>query len=490
MTLSDGVHELKLTEYGLHTVYPRRGDVQGLSTTVWYGEDDGMLFKKSMDSMKQPYHSDYNLCEGGMFLWAMLSYMRRYKSRAYEKVARDELAIILGENGHNVQRKTILPYETEYPAYHISGSDRIQEQFTGISILLEAYKVFGDEKYLNHAVLSLNELACNRIDESGEIWCTCGSDHADYTTVCAPIITIADMALYLEEKGDNRSDFFKELCVKVADYLVKRGFAFPTEGATSKEKNREYEDGSISCTALSVLYVCLKIKYKREYVDFAEKILKFHNAWAIYTPDARMYQSSFRWWETVWEGDGEGCAICAGHAWTIWRAEALYFYGLITSDDKALLDSWNGFVTNFAKITADGVSYSCYEADFIRGGGQEWAKGNLLQLEGEDLSTKYVLAHGYPKHSDSSLSRYAWARYDATWQDTAAIVYYGGKVIGINARENNGVWSFKENIKTLIIGSLPAGYVIKTTCRGIENICSKKTYSRSSENGVTVIDID
>ncbi|MBO5648448.1 MAG: hypothetical protein J6S76_00875, partial [Clostridia bacterium] len=177
----------------------------------------------------------------------------------------------------------------------------------------------------------------------------------------------------------------------------------------------EYEDGSISCTALALLYVCANLKYKQEYVDFAEHVLALHRAWTIYTPDARMYGSSFRWWETIWEGDGEGPAICAGHAWTIWKAEALFWYGIIKKDAKALRDSWNGFVSNFAKTQVDGTMYSCYEVDYIRGGGYEFEKQYLSQLEGEDVHTRYVIAHDYPKHADSSLSRYAWARAAETW---------------------------------------------------------------------------
>lgn len=79
----------------------------------------------------------------------------------------------------------------------------------------------------------------------------------------------------------------------------------------------EYEDGSISCTALSLLYFCMHLEIKEEYLNLAKEILELHNAWRIYTPDARMNGSSFRWWETIWEGDGQGPAISAGHAWTI-----------------------------------------------------------------------------------------------------------------------------------------------------------------------------
>lgn len=479
-------YELDMPEYGLYTVYPYRNGIKGMSANVWFGKNDDILFKKSMNSVSKPYHSDYNLCEGGMFVWAMLAYMRRYKNFDYESTVKQELEIIMGENGNNVPRRTILPYETDYPAYHISGSDRIQEQFTGISILLEAYKVFGDEKYLEHAVLSLTELVNDRIDD-GRIWCLCGGKESDYTTVCAPVIAIADMALFLEENGDARGKIFKSTAVKVADYLVGRGFDFPTEGVVRDGKEREYEDGSISCTALSVLYVCKKIKYKEEYINFAKEILSLHNAWTMYTPDARMYQSSFRWWETIWEGDGDGPAICAGHAWAIWRAEALFWYGLLTSDDKALLDSWNGYVTNFAKITFDGKSYSCFEPDFIKGGGMDWAKSGLLQLKGEDLSLKYEIGHSYPKHTDNSLSRYVWARYDATWQDSAAIVCSGGEVVGINAEIKSGVWNIKKNIKNLIIGSLPSGTEVRIKSSFLKNIYSRLKYEKATDADTVII---
>ena len=226
---------------------------------------------------------------------------------------------------------------------------------------------------------------------------------------------------------------------------------FPTETEITEYTEKEMEDGSISCTALSVLYVCANIKYDKRYIEFAEKVLELHKAWTIYTPDVRAYQSSFRWWETIWEGDGEGPSICAGHAWTIWRSEALFYLGILKNDDKALLNSWNGFLTNFCKTQENGEMYSCYEMDYIRGGGLFEVKKTLLQLKDEDTDVKYILGHSYPKHTDSSLSRYVWVRASYSWYNTAAVISAGNKVITINASIKNNELVVNKEVERVYI---------------------------------------
>ncbi len=405
--------EIPMTEYGIHTVIPYDNHgKEGMSTTVFNGGNMRELFNKSCDRIRKPYHPDDNLCEGGCFLWALLLNMRRSGKRAYDKIVKEELDIVMCHGKQPVKRKSIVPYETEYPAYHIYQSDRVQEQFFGVSILLEAYRLYKEDRYLEFAVNSLKELLENN-DKGGMIV----RGNNDYTTVCAPVIAICDMAIILKEKGDLRYDYFGKKAIEVADYLVYRGFDFPTEGFISEETDKEREDGSISCTALSVLYVCYKIKKEERYIKFAEEVLKLHNAWKIYSTDARMYGSSFRTWETIWEGDCEGPAICAGHAWTIWRAEALFYLGMLTGKKEYLIDSWNGFITNFSKTKEDGTMYACFEADYIRGGGIDCIKKEQKQLLGEDKAIKYKIAHGFPEHVDSSLSRYVWIRAADTWME-------------------------------------------------------------------------
>ncbi len=127
----------------------------------------------------------------------------------------------------------------------------------------------------------------------------------------------------------------------MADYIVRRDLDFPTEGGFNEQVNPEVEEGSMSCAALTVLYTAQYIKNKQEYLDYAEKILTIHDAFTVFTPHPVMFRSTLRWWETIWEGNADGPAVCYGHAWSIWRAEAEYRYALLTHDDARLLDSFN-----------------------------------------------------------------------------------------------------------------------------------------------------
>lgn len=129
------------------------------------------------------------------------------------------------------------------------------------------------------------------------------------------------------------------------------------------------EEGSISCTALSLLYYCRNVRREKRYLEKAKEILDLHENWVIETPICQMKCSTLRWWETQWEGDADGPAICAGHAWTIWRAEADYLYYSLTGEEEYLRKAFNGFLTNLSKIDSAGKSYATYNPDFINGGG-------------------------------------------------------------------------------------------------------------------------
>jgi len=437
-----------LDEYGLFTVTPLKDGKEGLNTTVWNGQSFKETFDKSCDGIKKPYHPDRNLCEGGCFLWEMLL----NGDKKYESVIREELDIIMGK-GDYVPRRTIVPHKTEYAPFHICESGRVQEQFFGVSILLDAYRLYNDREILEFAVNTLDEL-CDNYIKGGML--VNGNDE-DYSTVCCPMIPIVDIANELNKLCDKRAERFKTVAQNLARHIYNRGLSFPTEGESANFSDNgftgiEYEDGSISCTALSLLYFCMNMENNEDYLEFAKEILDLHNAWRIYTPDAKMNGSSFRWWETIWEGDGQGPAICAGHAWTIWRAEAQFIKGILLKDDKALLDSWNAFVTNFSKTQKDGTMYSCYEPDYIRGGGEEGAQKDLAQLSEKDIGISYKVGHSYPEHIDNSLSRYAWVRAFYSWYKTAAILNIDGDIIPINIKEKDGNWKTESHIENVYIG--------------------------------------
>lgn len=411
--------------YGFYKVTPVSGGKRGIPAVLWNGQNMDICFMKAEKAISEPYHVDYNLCEGGFWTWSLLRYALLYGEKIKESELLSDLETIMGRKKPYLQRRSIVPFaQDNYSPVHIYQSDRIQEQFVGVSILLDAHRLYGKDEYLDYAVMALDELIQNWITDEGEV----RRGGVDYTTVTCPVITVTDMALALKEKNPDLSEKYSKTAIKIADHVLTRGFSFPTEG---QQNALEMEDGSISCSALTVLYVYYHLCRKPEYTDFAGKVLSVHNSWRINSPDARMYGSSMRWWETIWEGDGTGPNICAGHAWTIWRSEALFYLGILTGDGEALLDSWNGFITNFAKEDENGNMYSCYVPDYICGGGMDDIRCDLFTKDIISRVDRYRVAHGYPSTPDCSLSRYVWVRSIDTWMKTAAVIEVSDTVLFI-----------------------------------------------------------
>lgn len=431
--------------YGICHVIPYRDGRPGLGTALWFGRDMDWLFEKSCETIRKPYHNDENLCEGMTWCWALLSYMVAHNSDRYQSKTAEALKTVMGEEGRLIPHNTIVPYPSgEFPAYHVCQSRRIQEQFFGISILTEQYKATGERKYLDFAVKSAETVIESYQQENGAF-----VTYSDYTTVCAPVIAIIDLVVELRDLDQVRAEYFSESAAGAVRYLAKRGLHFPTEGIVSEQNDEEMEEGSISCTALSLLYYCRYIEYVEEYVVFAEKVLRLHDWWRCYTPDVRLYMSTMRWWETIWEGDGTGPGICAGHAWSIWRAEADFHMGVLTGKADFFLSSWNGYMTNFSKITRDGESYSCYQPDYFVGGGDIAIRRTLMHLADEDMEKRYEITHGYPRHYDHSLSRYVWVRACPTWRKTAVVIFRKEGMITLNCEFKNDKLTIPEAVEEI-----------------------------------------
>lgn len=295
---------------------------------------------------------------------------------------------------------------TDFSAFHMFKCDRVQDATNMIELLLLAADAYDEDAFYEQAIRIAEAIIHDNIDDAGRIYRTSRHDPnitRDYTTVVAPLQNLTQLWRAMEKRRDPRAERLKAIVLKVADYLVARGFDFPTEGPPPHQ--RWTEDGSISCTALSLLYVYRHVEARPEYLDMAEKVLDFHESWGIDAPDVRMLGSSYRYWETQWENDKEGRAINAGHPWTLWRAEALYWYALLKRDPRRLLQSYNGYWTNRCKFMPDGSTYSCFTPDYI-----------------PDRPRRFELVHSYPETTDPSISYYLWPRSAETWWRTIGIV--------------------------------------------------------------------
>lgn len=411
-------HDGNLREVGDEYVFTHEGESRltpyyrgkkGATVTVYGYTSLIDLYKKSMDAVDLSVvaQTDGNLCEHQCWASAMLRFLINYQDRltaaeveSYEKKLKTLLDVITEKDPEKaISRRTILnvPFE-EYPAYNIFRSRRIQEQFFGITILLDAYKYFQEQEYLDYAMGATDCLIDHYQGADGRLETSQCGKNEDYTTVCCAMIPIVDMANYLKEIEPERSEKYFLAARKMAEYLYGRGLSFPTEGGECEYV--EMEDGSISCTALSLLYYCQNVERVEKYLQKAKEILDLHESWVMRTPICQMENSSLRWWETQWEGDQDGPAFCCGHAWTIWRAEADYLYYALTGDEGYLIKAKNGFGTNFAKIQEDGRSYSIYNVDDINGGG--------FHDRSEEISFK--IADKFAHVTDSGISRYVWIR--------------------------------------------------------------------------------
>ncbi len=460
-------------EYGFYTVIPYHNGVAGMDCTVFcmdslpkmheratkvIKQDPGNVIGKTFDGadIYEPNHltyrgyKDYNLCEHAMWCWSALKYLRQ--GRNDERIHRDVrnlLNIMDPRNKAGVPRCSYDPDDH----YNTLGDYRIQEAFNGVSMLLDAYHLYKEPYYLELAKTVLkSKLEVDQLEDGGVYrFAGRGEDRhrEDYTTVTAMILPVVDLAVLLRQSGDSQWEYFSNAAIRMADHMVSRGMDFPTEGGGHEEVNVEVEEGSMSCTALTVLYVYDKLLKKPEYLTFARDVLNFHDSYSVYTPHPCMFRSSLRWWETIWEGDSDGPAICFGHGWTIWRAEAEYWYGILAQDDARLLDSYNGFMSNLSKTDIHGNMYAIYQYEQLSCPAME-DRGNMTDRTNRE---------GFPRRTDKTLSRYAWARAAATWFETVAIL---PDTILMAKQENGIITPEYSDFKKLYIGDVAGEFYIQS----------------------------
>ena len=406
----DGKYKIK--HEGVTELVPCGNGESGAGITVYGYSDIIDLYIKSMNSVdlkKIEAFTDGNLCEHQCWASATLRLLLNYKDRlsereieSYENRLREFFAVLFETDENKAKpRTTIFKYASGgYPAYNVFRSPRVQEQFFGMTILLDAYKYFKEDVFYEYLIGASDCLLDNYQKEDGRLETSNSRKDEDYTTVCCAIIPIIDVARFLKGKDDERSRRYFDSAKRMAEYLFRRNMSFPTEGGITDLAEPFQSEGSMACTALSMLYYCKNVEMVEKYMDFAKEILDLHEAWVIRTPLCNMNCSTLRWWETLWEGDADGPAINAGHAWTIWRAEADWLYYDLSGDEKYLYKAKNGFGTNFAKIDKDGNSYAIYNVDEINGGG--FAERSRV--------TPFRIAKKFAETVDCGLSRYVWIR--------------------------------------------------------------------------------
>ena len=467
---------LKTEKYGFYRVVPRLGDEEGIECVCFAHADWRTMHRRSILSIPVEKESIYahaedgtavwlppaatyrgcvdtNLCEHTMWAWSLLRYRQHDSIGDEQEDSLRNLFRIITAKSESVFRpsQTIVEeVQKEYGLgpYNTFQSDRIQETFNGVNILLDYWRTYREPILLERTVAVLSSLMEQYFCDG----CIRRNDGTDYTTVTAMILPVVDLSRELEAQGDDRSRRFAAYAEAMADFVAARDMDFPTEGGVSDDFNREMEEGSMACSALTVLYTARYIKNKPEYLAYAQRIMHFHDAWCIYTPNAPMFHSSLRWWENLWEGDADGPALCCGHAWSIWRGEAEFWLGLLTHSDVRLLGSYNTYLSNFSKQDEAGNMYSIYQCEPIISGAWE--------EDGSKISRRYAV--GFPMKKDLTLSRYVFARAEDTWFRCTALLGNKGEFTLLNGEWQNGeLVSRAPSFSMLYIGNMPRELTVR-----------------------------
>lgn len=385
----------------------------GAGITVYGYKDIKELYKKTMDTVDLELvknTTDGNLCEQQAWAGAMLKFLLNYKKmltneevEIYEGKLKSLLDRITETDKKNAEKRLTIfsKKHGKFPSYNVFESARIQEQYFGINILIDAYKYFKVGKYLRYAIKSTDSLIDNYQKIDGRF----ATDHLgvnkDYTAVCTVMFPLIDMAELLDGKDDERSKKYRSSARRAAEYLYSRGLDFKTEGMHEVDcADPVITDGGIACTILGLLYFAKHVEANEKYISFAKKLLDIHESFRMHSPISQIRGSSLRWWETKWEGDADGPALGGGHAWTIWRAESDWLYYKLTGDETHLKKAINGFNSNLAKINEKGESFSIYNIDDINGGGFTYTSEEI----------NFRIAPKFPDIRDSGLSRYVFTR--------------------------------------------------------------------------------
>lgn len=160
---------------------------KGLDCSVFAYNSLDTMFKLSNDSiLTYPEDNLGNLCEQQFWASAMLRFMIANGQREnYNAFLNIFFQRLFPENEADAIERFSVFKESKagFPAYSVYKSNRIQEHFAGVSILLDAYKLYRNQSYLEYAVGMLNSLLDHYQKENGGIFTSFLDACEDYSTV-------------------------------------------------------------------------------------------------------------------------------------------------------------------------------------------------------------------------------------------------------------------------------------------------------------------
>ena len=309
---------------------------------------------------------------GGFSGWAMIKNLLLFgeKKELTESVERYIYNWLLNR-GHEdkpyfgtLNKKPASFLGRDYGAYHMFEEyNYMQHEIFLLEELADFYHLTGDESVREDAMHVVEHIVREHLSGDGSLICQNFPDEpgVDYSTVHIPVQAFLRWAEILKEEAPEKAVYLRGIAEKIADHVCRRGLDFPTEGEPCTE------DGSMGCSAATLIYAYEHVAAKPEYLRVAKEILNAHHVLEMDGTDCRMKNSTIRFWETQYETRQWGASINAGHAWTIWTSEAKAALAMLEHDVQLLQEAYEGFLTNISKVSPCGGMYCCYTPDMIPG---------------------------------------------------------------------------------------------------------------------------
>lgn len=307
---------------------------------------------------------------GGFAGWAMMRNCQLFGKDSFLMESVDRYLLNWALNRSHEDKPycgTVYKKENEYMGRKYSGyhlyeeQNYVQHEIFLLEEMADYVRLTDDAEVLEDAVELARHVIRDHLEDGVIINENVPGMKVDYSTVHTSISGFLAVGQLLREREDSRSEEMYRVAEKIADHVCKRGLDFPTEGEPCTE------DGSMSCSATTLLRAYREVAPKEEYLRVAGELLEAHRVLEMNGSDCRMKNSSIRFWETQYESNDWGASINAGHGWTIWSAEAKALYARIMADFAMLKDSYEGFITNMCKIESNGGMSCCFTPDMIPG---------------------------------------------------------------------------------------------------------------------------
>lgn len=398
---------------------------------------------------------------GGFAAWAMIKNQLLFGEKAeFSESVRKYIENWALNRGHEdtpycstICKRPQTFLERSYGSYHLYQEVNYpQHEIFFMEELADYYKFSKEEGILKDAVRLAEHFMAEHMQDDGMVICENHPGRAvDYSTVHSEICGFIRLSELLREKDREKSLVFLRQAEKIADHVCRRGLHFPTEGEPCTE------DGSMACSVITLLWAYLKVKPKAEYLKTAEEILWYHRMLVMDGADCRMRNSSLRFWETQYETRDWGPSINAGHAWTIWSAEALALLALIKRDILMLRDSYEGFITNICKVRENGGMPCCYTPDMIPGSPHApcvWGVDTVSDDNSDIRPTTTHLGMDMVQKTYAASGNYFLIKAAELWGHISGV--WLAEQVGINGIYRNHIFESKApDFDELLISALP-----------------------------------